>query len=350
MKQVHGGDIYRNEVLYDFSVNTNPYGPPRGVLSALQKGMEQVSRYPDVYCQELRGAIALQEGIRPFEILCTNGAAEFFFLFVQALEPKKALICTPSFAEYEKALEAVDCTIFTYALREENKFVMQEDFLEIVTKDLDVLFLCSPNNPTGICIPDDLLEQIILKCEANQIHLVLDLCFMDFVSEDQSNHWIKKIHENSYLHCVKAFTKLYTIPGIRLGYGMSNNQVLLECMQKKVQPWNVSSLAQIAGIQALKETVYVKESLRKIWEQREWLITQLKELSIPFWDTKTNYIMFCGPKDLYEHMLQYKILIRDCSNYRGLKKGFYRIAIRTKEENEIFIQVLKACIKQEKLE
>lgn len=345
MKQIHGGDIYRNEVLYDFSVNTNPYGPPKGVVEALKEGLMQMSLYPDVNCEQLTNRIAQKENLDPAQILCTNGAAEFFFAFVQALAPKHALICTPSFAEYEKALESVDCQIKHYELKEEKNFYLQENFLDALSNDLDVVFLCSPNNPTGSCIPNALLEKIILTCEKNKIHLLLDLCFMDFFQEDMARYWIQFMKQTSYLHCVKAFTKLYAIPGIRLGYGMSCNQKLLEKIKKMLQPWNVSSFAQLAGVQALKETEYVKESLSKLKQQKEWMYAQFSKYGIDFFESQANYILFRGPKDLYEKMLEHKILIRDCSNYSGLKKGYYRIAVKTKEENEVLIQALCACIK-----
>lgn len=347
MEQIHGGDIYRNEVLYDFSVNTNPYGPPQGIVEVLHDHIMQMSKYPDVRCEKLTHAIAKKEDIDSTQILCTNGAAEFFFAFVQAIRPKRALVCIPSFAEYEVALQSVTCEVKQYVLKEENQFCMQTDFLDELTNELDVLILCSPNNPTGICIPNTLLEQIVQICQKKKIHFLLDLCFMDFLGEDKTRYWINLIKENKYFHCVKAFTKMYTIPGIRLGYGMSSNQELLENMQKMLQPWNVSSFAQLAGVQALKEEKYVKESLVKIGTQKQWLYEQFKKLSIPFWKSDANYILFQGSDELYAQMLEEKILIRDCSNYAGLKKGYYRIAVRTKEENEIFIQALKRCVRRE---
>jgi len=262
MKQVHGGDIYRNEILYDFSVNTNPYGPPEGILKAIQDSVVDISKYPDVFCEQLINKIAVKEGINSNQILCTNGAAEFFFAFCQALKPQKALLQAPAFAEYENALKTIDCKIEFYESKKNPGFQLQKDFIEKLQEDLDVVFLCTPNNPTGVCISDGLLEQIIKKCQEQKIYLVLDICFLDFVGLGEQEKWINKMQKNPYLILVKAFTKLYSIPGIRLGYGMSSNISLLEKIKSMLQPWNVSSLAQTAGIAALKEEDYVTESLK----------------------------------------------------------------------------------------
>lgn len=341
----HGGDIYRNRVQLDFSSNINLMGIPKSVVEAAKKGVELSYRYPDTESHRLKEAISKAEKISEKDIVCGNGAADLIFSLVLAVKPKKALLCAPTFYEYEQALNVVDCEITYHALTEENRFLLKEDFLEKITKDTDIVFLCNPNNPTGTLIEPLLLERILNKCGICDCLLVLDECFMDFV-ECADKYSVKKLYGNSKnLFVLKAFTKLYAMPGLRLGYGFSRDLDLIEKINRVSQPWRVSVPAELAGIAALKEEEYVKESLRILNEEKVFVIEELKKLRIAVYGSKANYIFFKAEKDLYSQCLKRGMLIRDCSNYRGLEKGYYRIVVKTHEENKLLIEVLKEVLK-----
>lgn len=149
------------------------------------------------------------------------------------------------------------------------------------------------------------------------------------------------------LFILKAFTKRYAIAGIRLGYGISADAKLLEKMEQVTQPWNVSSLAQAAGVAALGEEDYVNEGRRLIWKEREYLREELSRLGYKLYDSRANYIFFYSERPLWEDCKNRGVLIRDCSNYPGLGQGYYRIAVRTHEENQKLIQVLNNIKKGE---
>ena len=163
MEYVHGGDIYTYGDVLDFSVNVNPYGPSEEVLEAAKRSMDEVSLYPDSQCRRLRKRLAEKKSLPEEYFLFGNGAAELFFSVVLAEKPKKALLPIPAFAEYEQALRTVDCEIIYHELKRENNFALTESFLEELTEDIDLVFLCSPSNPSGQVIEPKLMEQILTR-------------------------------------------------------------------------------------------------------------------------------------------------------------------------------------------
>lgn len=338
---VHGGDIYNNQVKLDFSANINPFGMPESVKIAAIEGVKASIHYPEVGSKRLKQKLAEKEKVPVEHIIVGNGAAELIFGLVLARKPKKALLPVPSFYEYKQALEGVHCDIHTYHLREEDKFYLTDEILKQLDSSYDLLFLCNPNNPTGLTIPGDLLNQIIKVCKEYGITLVVDECFQDFLLKEDAYSLISKTKDNTHLIVLKAFTKMYGMAGLRLGYAITSDTVLLESLQGLIQPWNVSLPAQMAGIAATQEESFVRDTRNYISSERAFLRKELMRLGFVVFESKANYIFFQGPQGLYEHCLARGVLIRDCSNYEGLSAGYYRIAVRSHEENVQLIQVLE---------
>lgn len=346
---VHGGDWagyseeYGGQPL-DFSANVSPLGVPLGVKQAIAAAAETADRYPDPLCRSLCREIAAHEQIPEDCILCGNGAADLIFRAVWAKKPKRALIIAPTFAEYEAALESCGCQVEYYFLSEEKDFRLDESFLNAIVFGIDMVFLCEPNNPTGMTTPRDLLLKVAERCNACGVLLMLDECFGDFL-EDYEAHTLKKvIADFPNLVILKAFTKLYAMAGVRLGYALCSNRVLLEEMRQTGQPWAVSSLAQDAGKAALKEKEYVENVRRMIAQERPWLKQQLEQLGLKVLPGQANYLLFFCPVSLIEPLRQKGVLLRSCSNYHGLNENWYRTAVRTHEENVRLIQALKEVI------
>lgn len=336
----HGGDIYRNKAISDFSVNINLSGTPESVMEAACRGVRSSFRYPDTRCQDLRKAISESAGIPAEEIICGNGAADLIYSLVLAARPEKALVPAPSFFEYGQALRAMGCTVVCHYMKEENGFALGEDFLQAITPDIGIVFLCNPNNPTGTLIDKGLMERIIKRCEEHHVLLAVDECFMDF-AEDAAEYSVMDIYgRTETLFVLKAFTKLYAMPGLRLGYGFCRDMQLLEKMKEVSQPWSVSIPAQEAGIAALKETEYVKRSLEILKKEKAFLLEGLDRLGLKVYGSAANYLFFRAGEGLFEKCLEKGFLIRDCGNYEGLSEGYYRIAVKTHEENELFLKAL----------
>lgn len=339
-KNIHGGDIYRHKNVIDYSSNCNPFGPPKGVVEAICKGAFEIVHYPDVQASQLRSALSKHLSVQPENIFFGNGAAEVILSIAFALKPKKALLLAPTFAEYGEALSAAGCELKYYKLHEKNGFAAQEDLIDAISEDIDIFFLCNPNNPTGVLTDRQLVEKLAQKCKDCNVTMVIDECFLDFVDSKDQISMIDKLEEYSNVIILKAFTKLYAMAGVRLGYCLCANNETLEKLDGVRQPWNVSSLAQVAGVAALDEKDYVRESLEVLAQEKKWLIDNMKALGYEVYGSKANYIFFSGSKDLYDNCLGKGIMIRDCSNYVGLEKGYYRIAVRLHEDNAKLIKVL----------
>ena len=345
MKQlVHGGDWmgYRERFgrdALDFSANVSPLGLPEGVAQAIRDALPLADRYPDPLCRTLRAALSRAEGVPPEHIFCGNGAADLIFRLVWAQKPRRALVTAPTFAEYATALESVGCTVERFFLREQEDFAVTDAFCAAIRPGVDMVFLCQPNNPTGQLTALPLVEQIRHRCAACGTLLVVDECFLDFLP-DHALHTAKGLLGEGNLVILKAFTKLYGMAGVRLGYALSADTALLEQMQACGQPWGVSSLAQAAGLAALEETAYVEKVRALIAEQRPRLTAGLRALGLRVLDGRANYLLFQAPETLGEALRQRGAVLRSCANYPGLGPGWYRTAVRTGPENEQLLKLL----------
>ena len=320
-KHIHGGDVYKHKDCLDFSANLNPLGTPESVKQAIIHSLDHIAQYPRVGCGVLRERIAESEGIKAEEVICGNGAAEVIFTLCHAVKPKRALIPAPTFAEYGQALASTGCELEYYMLTENDGFVLSEAYLDILHKGL-----------------------ILEKCRKLDILLVVDECFLDFVKEPEEYSLKHSLSGFNNLFILKAFTKRYAMAGVRLGYGLCSDRKLMERMELCVQPWNVSTMAQAAGLQALTETEYVEEGRQLVFREAQWLKDELVRIGYKVFPSEANYIFFKGPEELFDFCLRKRILIRDCSNYPGLTKGYYRIAVKRHEENVKLIEVLEGGI------
>ena len=339
-KMIHGGDIYRHPDMIDFSSNCNPFGPPQSVQDAICRAAGQIGHYPDVQCSLLRDALSAKLHVPGAWIFFGNGAAEVIFAAVTALKPQKALLPAPTFAEYAQALETVGCEIQYEQTAEADGFALPMDFAEQITEDIDMVFLCNPNNPTGNLLSREETERVIRRAGALDCTVVLDECFLDFVEKPDEFSMLGELAAYPHVILLKAFTKLYAMAGVRLGYGISSNPAIIEKLERSVQPWNVSSLSQAAGLAALTEDAYVRESLTTLRAERAYLLQALEKLGCRTYASQANYIFFRGETTLGEKLRAAGFLVRDCSNYAGLGKGYYRVAVRLHEDNVKLVQAL----------
>jgi len=328
----HGGDIYSNNaVRLDFSVNTNPFGLPDAVRDALVSHVDEFINYPDPLCRELCAAIASYENVQAEWILCGNGAADLIYRLCFALKPRCALVCAPTFSEYERALEQVGSRIIYHNLTEENGYDLKCEILDMINTDLDMIFLCHPNNPTGRLIPDEIMERIMQKARRTGTTVIVDECFLDFTTGKSAKRFLQETPE---LILLKAFTKTYAMAGLRLGYIVSSNAKTLSKISSVAQCWSVSVPAQIAGVVALTDKNWHKKTLHLIKEERAFLTSMLKNLGITVFHSDSNYILIRSDYPLKELLLKKGILIRHCENFKGLDSSYYRISIKKRHENE----------------
>lgn len=341
MVQIHGGNIYNEKTELDFSANINPLGMPECAVKAFIGSVSDTERYPDPYCRDLVKAISENECFPEENITAGNGADDLIFRICMAFRPKKSVIVAPSFSEYEKALKEAGSEIVYYEAKPENDFDIMTDIADMITDKTDMIFIASPNNPTGRLISADVMRALAEKCLQNDCILVADECFIDFVY-DSKKHSIRNVMNKNVI-ILKAFTKIYAMPGIRLGYVLCGCRDIAEKIRNSGQFWSVSSPAQATGTAALKDMEYVRKTAELIECEREYLSEELRKLGFYVFDTAVNFILFRSELPLYKMLMSEGILIRDCSNYRGLSEGYFRIAVRSHGENEKLVKALERC-------
>lgn len=344
----HGGDWAGFLETYgapplDFSANISPLGMPESVRRAAEAALAEAGRYPDPLCRALREKLASCHGLPAEGILCGNGAADLIYRLAAARRPKTALVTAPTFSEYENALTLWGCRVSRFPLSEETGFAVTEDILSRITPELDLLFLCEPNNPTGRTTDRRLLKRVLERCSASGTLLAVDECFSDFLDDPASHTLLDDLQHFENLVILRAFTKSYALAGLRLGYALSQNAPLLAAMARGGPPWAVSGPAQAAGMAALEESL---EPLRQlIRRERPRLSAGLTALGCRVCPGEANYLLFfCGAPALPRRLAERGVLIRDCSNYHGLGPGWYRAAVRLEHENTTFLKILEEVL------
>ena len=337
----HGGNDLSLDIQHDFSANLSPLGMPESVRQAAADAVTFSDRYPDPLCRELRAKLSGKLGISADNIVCGNGADDLIYRTVSALKPKSALIVSPAFSEYKKALAENGCNVHEYILSEEKEFEVTEEIVSHISGH-DMVFLCTPNNPTGRAIETDILSKISRECEKNAAFLFCDESFIGFTDNAEKLSAMNCMNDKTII--LMSFTKLYAMAGLRLGYVVCGDKCIAEKIACTGQYWSVSTPAQAAGIAALDEEEYVRKSAELVKNEREYLQKELHILGIKNYPSDANFILFRADKNLGERMLKEKILLRCCDDYSGLDSSFYRIAVKKHEENEILISVLRRCI------
>ncbi len=350
MALIHGGDIagfrqqYGQEPL-DFSASLNPCGMPKRVMETACAAVENSVAYPDPLSRQLASALGEHLGVDSNWLVMGNGAADIIYRFVDAARPGHSLIPAPTFAEYARALVARGCKYTLFPLHRENGFALDESFLDAITDDVDAVFVCQPNNPTGNKIDPDMLHALADRCHQHKIWLFADECFCDFLDNADAYSLRRFLPTMPRLFILGSFTKLYGMAGIRLGYGMCSDTTMIESVRNVGQPWAVSSIAQAAGIAALKEKEFVATSLDLIRAEKRTLRAALERFGCNIVGGDANYLFFhTSIPDLHEQLARQGILIRDCANFSGLGPGYYRVAVKLPEENARLIRALESLL------
>ena len=438
MNYVHGGDVYRRAVDLDYSVNINPLGMPPRACQAAKHGVDQSIAYPDWKVEKLRDAVVSflnrkfaavvssaganadicvpSDGMRadataagtsigatmpvpgeiethearavaPEWISFGNGAADLIYRLMQVLRPQQVIVAAPAFAEYSVAAERVGAQVVPVYLSEADDFsftpAVEAAFIHAIERapSGSAVFLCNPNNPDGNVIRAEVLQRIAAVCEAHHSWIIVDECFLPFLRSEIHYSMVPSLRAFEHLVILRAFTKIYGMPGLRLGYMLTAAQALTDAVRATMTPWEINLPAQLAGVAALEETEFVEKTRALIRAERAFLVQTLPTLPyvekvyVPVSDA--NFILFrtaltqpdcpegrvrnselksesdlcvSGNRtvfashsvDLKSLLLDRGVLIRACGNYEGLDARYYRICVRTHEENLELIQRWRA--------
>ena len=348
----HGGDVYQLARtlglnltdLLDFSANINPLGFPPGLYGATQEALKEIVHYPDRRCLALRQELAAYHHLTPEQILVGNGSTELIYLVARVLKPRRGLIVTPAFSEYEHALNVAGVPLAFHATTEVHDFALHDT---LKPEAGDLVFLAHPASPSGALLDRNLFLDAAARLEAVGSYLLLDEAFIDFVEEASYKSHLSRFPR---LLILRSFTKFFGIPGLRLGFLLGAPELLAHISEAQ-EPWSVNTMAQVVGRACLAERDYMAETRTLIAQEREFLLEALAELpGLTLFPSAVNYLLIklnrpgVTAASLQQQMLRHRIVIRDASNFRGLDAQFFRIAVRSRQENERLLKALKECL------
>jgi len=349
VKQVHGGNLRRlaaqaglaPEQILDFSASINPLGPPDWFSEVAAAALLQAVRYPDPECAELIQAIAARKGCREPETVAGNGSSELLFLLPRAVKARRAVIPVPAYLDYEATAAAAEIPVVKIAMAEETGFASRPELIAPHLWPGDIVFLGYPANPSGaLCAPAEIRA---LAAAHPQVTVVVDEAFLDFVAGVPS----LAADRPTNVVVLMSFTKMYAIPGLRLGAAAADEAVAerLRAMQPR---WSVNGIAQAVGVRALADVAFVRETQQWLGPARDGLQRELEEIpGFKVFPGRANYLLVkiedgsTGAAALANTVLHAGIAIRSCANFDGLDDRFFRVAVRTEDENARLVAILR---------
>ena len=333
-----------NDII-DFSSNVNPH-----IISDLGKyvleGLEKSRSYPDINYTNLRNNISDYIKVDSELIIPGNGATEIIYLLMKSIKRRLAIL-NPTFSEYGRGAKLNNLEIIDFHLKEENNFSIDLDEIQKNMDKFDSLFVCNPNNPNGKV--KDLNELLDLMIENDKL-LIVDKTFMEFVGEEEKYSLINKIEQTPNLFILKAVTKFFGMPGLRLGYGVTSNKQIINNIYEYKEPWTINSFAENLSNYLFKDKEYINGSKDYYINERKFMLEELRKISrLKVYDTDTNFVLIKLDDDeanslKLELFEKYNILIRDASNFIGLDKSYIRVAIKSHNDNKVLIESLRKIL------
>ncbi|MBI5185553.1 MAG: pyridoxal phosphate-dependent class II aminotransferase [Nitrospinae bacterium] len=360
MLEGHGGNIHEAariagclpSGIIDLSSNISPFPPSRIIMDRLKEGLREISALPEVASQSLAGLVARRHNLSEGQVLIGNGTTELIFSLPRSPGSRSALICAPTYSDYADScrLSSVE-TRFLFCRKEEN-FEFDLRRLRTEAGKADLVFLCNPNNPTGALVGGESLRGLIRLLPSTTF--IIDESYLPFVEGGDADSMLKgDIPDN--LIVLRSFSKIHAIPGLRLGW-LASSERTVETLRSRMLPWSVNRLAQIAG-EAILESAQggnlEEDTARYMAVERTEFLARLAPLMhgagaanpLAVYPGKANFLLFelKGTIDapvFFNLMLKRRILVRDCSNFRGLGSRFFRISLKTREMNSLCIDAM----------
>lgn len=338
-------NVHEDEFL-DFSSNINPFGACPSAKEGVISNIDKVSIYPDPNYLSLKKSISQYCRCKTEHILLGSGSTELISSFTNIINPRNALIISPTYSEYERELKKLDCNINYYFSKKEDDFKIDvEDLIHTINDDAyDLVVICNPNNPTGFAFTQEEIKEILKYCST---YVLLDETYVEFIDTNVFSS-APLVDRFSNLFVIRSTSKFFSTPGIRLGYGLSSNKDILSKMSEKLDLWNINILASIMGEIMFNDTEYIYSSLEKIQEGHSYLFKELNSLNgIKVYPSSSNFILCeitskkLTSSSLYEKLIKNSIIIRDCTSFDGLGEYFFRVCVLKPTDNKFLINSLK---------
>lgn len=344
----HGGDIYGQKNILDFSASLNPVGMPFEIVEAVRRSALESSPYPDPQLRRLKEAGAARLDAPSQSLVFGNGASDLIFRICLGLKPRKALIEEPAFSEYQRALDLVGCEVFHHSQTRENGFVTQADSLTeaISCAQPDLIFIGCPSNPAGTMVDKEDMVKICDCAKYAGSVVVIDRSFIHFAEGEDEYFFIEETLKRDNVILLDSMTKIFAMAGLRLGFMIAGDKAICEAVENCLQPWPVSRPAEEAGIAAFGVgPEFFAKTKRYVAKERQFLLDGLNALGMETFRSEANYVFFRSPVSL-SGLKDRGILLRNCGNYWSLDESYYRAAVRTHQENEVLMDALKEILKE----
>ena len=353
INSVHGADINSAAELYgleadkiiDFSSNINPF-----IVDSMDKivaaGVGSLQKYPDIKYRRLRKNISDYLGVDDSQVIPGNGATEIIYLLMRNLRGRLAII-NPTFSEYRKGAEIAGLSVVDFVMDWKKDFKLDLDEIYKGKDEFDSIFICNPNNPDGSVRE---IKKLLEFAEKEGKLLIVDETFIEFADSEKDRSLVNMVEKSKNLFIIRAVTKFFGIPGIRLGYGISANRELLQKMYDEKEPWTINSFADSASDFIFKEEEYIRKSKEYFSEERVCMINEINKIDgIKAFNSDANFILVRFENrnvlDVKENLLKRAgLLIRDASNFIGLDSSFARVAIKNHEQNIVLVDAIRSVL------
>lgn len=358
MKEIHhGGNVEKIaeelkvpiEQIKDFSANINPLGFPSDLWNVLVQSFANIETYPDPAYPELKKAIADHLKVGVGDVFVGNGATEILDEAIRAKKATDALVLAPTFGEYERMFERQGTKVHHFQLSEDNNFALDVTSMIDLLKEhheITVICLTSPNNPTGQLTANSDLRKLTNFCNKHHRLLILDEAFID-LTVDQQPSFVSELTASDRVYVVRAATKFFAIPGLRLGYCVTKNKQLKDWLKVQENTWSVNGIADVFGQNMFRAHKYIQYTRDWLNVQQPALYQHLQQIEgIKVFPSTTNFFLFkCDDTDLRTKLLKnYHIMIRQCDDYVGLGPNYYRVAVKGPKDNALLVNALKATV------
>lgn len=344
----HGGNI--NEVarqincdpseILDMSSNINPLGPPPGLLNSLKEHLDAITRLPEVDAGETINRFGRFSGIDANRLLAGNGTTQFIYALPRILETGNALIVGPTYADYGDACRLQSVPHAFYAADETNEFIPDLDLIEKNLASADTVFICNPNNPTGALVPSDRLRDLCRNYPDK--NFIIDESYLDFVPDAENHSMANSGLDNVIV--LLSISKIFKIPGLRIGFIAAAESRIQE-FKKHLLPWSVNSLAQLAINYICDHSAmirsFISETRTHITDQRQQFHRAVGQSDrFRLFNGQTPFVLIrlntgLSDQHVWQNLARDKILIRRCSNIKGLSERYIRISLKTPDENRL---------------
>lgn len=345
---LHGGNIYdyaphgESGGILDFSSNINPYGPPACALAAAKEALASINKYPDTKQTLIREAFAEWLCLPAESLVFGNGASELIFASLRALAPRRLLVVSPTFSEYEACAERLGIGLVRFETHERDCFAFPLGQIEEAFSPGDLIVACQPNNPTGRPWSADELCTLARLSEERGGWLMTDECFINLTEPPSASCLASAL--GGRVLVLRAVTKDFSAPGLRIGFIAASPDIAAR-VRGELQPWPLNCVGEAFAIACARNAEpFLTESRGKIAVQRAFLTEKLRGMGFGPFPSATNYILVKSRSirggELQSRLLEHGVLIRRCQNFPSLDDSFFRIAVRDKSDNEKLIFIL----------